>query len=217
MGRTHPNLDAHYRAERNPNDTSGNAVNGTWGGTEQYAKGRIGEGFDFNGSSWVDTGSESIGDGLFAAADRRWSVALWSRINGANEGTYLGRASANSTQRSFQILRLGTVSNPAFYLRGEITRFALDHNDGVWRHYSVTWDGQTARFYLNGVYFSNLNVGTASEITGQRVIIGARTNGTGFFLSGQIDDVQIWNRALQPHHIRAIYNGVDPAFIGDVA
>ena len=66
---------------------------------------------------------------------------------------------------------------------------------GTWQHVAGTWDGTTARLYIDGVEVANRtfagDVGTSNVWR-----IGAfRANPIGFF-DGLIDDVRIYNRAL---------------------
>ncbi len=138
--------------------------------------------------------------GLFAAADRRWSVSLWTRVAPGATGTPIGRASATTTNRTFQIYFHDDTS-PGVYIRGARTFTDFGFRDNLWHHYGVTWDGATATLYTDGVAFGAISVGVAAEEAGQRVIIGARTNGTGFPLTGDTTDALIHNRALTPAEI----------------
>ncbi len=74
---------------------------------------------------------------------------------------------------------------------------------GAWHHLVGTYDGSTIRLYLDGVacsYTSSL-AGETLNNSGGYVSLGA--NGVSTQL---MDDVQMWNRALSPAEVTALYN-----------
>lgn len=216
----HPSLVGHWRFEtqyadgeltKTP-DSSGNGNHGTLVGSPTLVTGKVGRGYDFVGASsqYIDTGSEfPEAGGLFAASDRRWTVAVWAKVELGDEGYVLSRR--GDTTRTFHILFFRSANHhatPSIALAGIGTNTELQHDDGEWHHYAVTWDGTTAKLYSDGTFYMNLGVGTEDEDTGQRVIIGARTNGTGDHLNGTIDEPRIYNRALSANEVRQLYYGL---------
>jgi hypothetical protein len=169
------------------------------------------EGLRFAGGQWLDTGSETIGDGLFAGADRRWTVSFWCKAT--TSGTYIGRAGGEISLRTFHVGQTSVGTRPLFVnLSGTAQDLTPAINpDGIWRNISITWNGTTAKVYVNGDFYQNLLVGTAAEETGQRIIIGARTNGAAFQLgAGNIAFTGIWDRAITEAEIETVYNLTDP-------
>lgn len=81
---------------------------------------------------------------------------------------------------------------------------------GVLQHVAVTYDNATgfARLYRNGVIVAEQNMGSFVLATNAGVNIGYRAlqypHGGSF--NGLIDEVGIYNRALSPDEIAAIYN-----------
>ncbi len=223
MGRTHPNLVGHWRAENNPNDTSGNGLHGVWAGTPAYAKGKIGQAFDFNTlrhitvSNLDNFGSSITGDFSISVWVKTTSVtSLFSGVinDGNNTSLYVSIA---STLPRFDVRGDGNQDNRV--------RANIAVNDGDWHHIVYVKAGSKAedfRIYVDGK-LTSLIIDSSEEITAASdfeypFLLGARNNrGTINASTCELDDVQIWNRALAPHQIAAIYNGVDPAFIGDVA
>ena len=178
----------------------------------------------YQGKGFVNTGSEEIGNGLFCAPDREFTVSLWGTcdVEGAvlNEdgdreasgyGTYIGRTNG-STAGTFQLHHNGLNStDPGIRginvrLRGVVTRILHqpDGPDGVRRHLVIRWDGTTAHAFVNNVK-QTVEVGIASENTGENLIIGSRTGGSGYFLKGKVDEVNIFNTALTDEEITDLY------------
>ena len=69
-----------------------------------------------------------------------------------------------------------------------------------WYHLVMTCDGQTFIFYVNGQEQNQANI-TASLHTNTRTVSIASDNGNQKFFSGQMDQITIYNRALQPQEV----------------
>jgi hypothetical protein len=70
--------------------------------------------------------------------------------------------------------------------------------DGNWHRIAFTWDGMDRRLYVDGVLAAE---DTQEGLTGSsgKLILGAGSQlAPGTFWSGLIDDVRIYNRAVQP-------------------
>ena len=85
---------------------------------------------------------------------------------------------------------------------------------GVWQHVALTYDQTSgnATVYLNGVMVAQASLGSFTPQTSfPNLLIGARTtfgsaaNPSDKF-SGRLDDLSIYDRALAPTEIAAIYN-----------
>lgn len=187
-------------------DYSGRGNHGTIDGADWIVSER-GPGLRFvtANTDFVDTGAERIGGtGLFCAAGEGFTLETTFRVPNAETGTIVGRGGALVANRTFHIYFSGGAT-PSFILRGTVTSPAPGLNDGTLHSVWVTWDGVTSKLYIDGEFSQNLNVGAAAEEVGQRIIFGARTNGTGWYLDGDIFNVRIWDRALSAAEIRARY------------
>jgi hypothetical protein len=83
-------------------------------------------------------------------------------------------------------------------------------NDGVMRHITCTWDGTTttnaAKIYVNGVLDWEGTFETTETIAPTfNLSVGADIGGSAV-LTGLIDEVGIWNRALGQAEITDLYN-----------
>ena len=71
-------------------------------------------------------------------------------------------------------------------------------------HLAATFDGTTFRFYTNGVLCRDGDRARSGPPTPRRLIIGNSSTCPGIF-AGLIDEVSLYNRALSPAEIQAIY------------
>jgi hypothetical protein len=230
MSRTHPNLVGHWRFENNLLDTSGNGNDGTVGaGSAAYAAGKIGRAYNFGGANLVNMEPNKINAMVQGATG--WTFAWWANLSSTpttadviqihhNGGNILFRAGYH-TSRRFRWSMATSDTEGTGSPSSEINLVPADAV-GNWHHYAITLKFASTNgpvgYYVDGVLVSGQgrNFGGTSINTSAGTINDTIFDGVAGGLNGLYDDLQIWNRALQPHHIRAIYNGVEPAFLGDV-
>jgi len=77
-----------------------------------------------------------------------------------------------------------------------------------WHNVSMVYDGQELKLYQDGDMLSSSPSAANFRINQYPFwIIGAEAylNSYGYFMHGEIDDIAIWNRALTPDEITALY------------
>jgi hypothetical protein len=78
-------------------------------------------------------------------------------------------------------------------------------------HLAGTYDGTTARLYLNGVEVNSGVISGPFAAETNPVVVGGNGNGTDFAVSemipGQLDDVMLYRRALSGEEIARIEAG----------
>lgn len=79
--------------------------------------------------------------------------------------------------------------------------------DDTWYHAAFTAKNNEQKLYLNGV-LDKTGAETSSGIdtSAEKLIIGARNNGTSNYFNGLIDEVRIYNRVLSATEIKSSYN-----------
>jgi chitodextrinase len=81
-----------------------------------------------------------------------------------------------------------------------------------WQHVAATFDGTTARYYVDGALVASRASGSPGSSNVWR--IGAYGASPGGFFDGTIDDVRVWSRALSAAEV--LYDrehGVDPSAV----
>jgi len=77
-----------------------------------------------------------------------------------------------------------------------------------WNHIVGTYDGTTMKLYANNDLVNSKSVSLKIGVNDQDLYIGKWLS--GFSINGQIDDVMIFNRALNGSEIQEIYEGQRP-------
>lgn len=153
--------------------------------------GFIGLGADF---SLFDGGFAQVEDGglVYTAAQAR-SVSMWA---------------VTRDRTAVQVLYGTPSTNATLYLSGT-TFYSWSANilpyspvNNVWTHYVFTYTpGGVTAMYVNGRF-----TGAASQNIALTLLwIGAVQTG-GYYWQGYIDEVGVWNRALTPNEVAALYN-----------
>jgi hypothetical protein len=128
----------------------------------------------------------------------RTLVGSWASGGGGSEkGYWLGISGDDNTWR----WQIGTGSGV-----GQV--YGPGPTLNSWTHVVGTYDGTTARFYLNGASVGSVTTTyTANAL--RPTVIGAYQPGAGsyqMFLPGLIDDVAVYNRALSATEVQLHYD-----------
>ena len=80
---------------------------------------------------------------------------------------------------------------------------------GAWQHVTITYDGTTARLYLNGVLVASQ--AKSWNLVLKEAFIGGQVIGPHALFKGVIDDVRIYSRVLSEGEV-AWFGGVTKPF-----
>lgn len=138
---------------------------------------------------YLDTNRSAFGTTeLFADAGEQFT--LFARLKPTVDlGIMISRGTLTGT---FSILAAG--GNLTLYLRNAATLIASI--DGGWHDYVFTWDGTTARIYVDGVFVSNANVGVEAKQAKDLIVAATDSDTPSTWLNTGIDLVGVWDRAL---------------------
>ena len=140
----------------------------------------------FDGGDWLDFGVGRFGRaGLHADVSEAWTVAI---ACDTGNGTYLARCGTGAqSTRTFQFISYPGANQPCLTLRGMNSAgnpqpIDSGGNSGLAPQVLIArWDGSACTIRSRD-YVSTLAVGSAAEETTQRIILGARNNGSTSFL-----------------------------------
>ena len=166
----------------------------------------------FSGGQWLDTGVTRFGNtGLFADENEEFTVITVTKNEGT--GTIIGRAVQTVEWRTFQTY---FSSENNFRLRVDVrgarTNTSIDPSSEN-KIITYIWDKSNLSAYKDGVFFPT-EAGSTAERTEQRIIVGARTNGSAFYYTGNITAFIILDKALTEQERQKLENYLNQQFIG---
>jgi len=202
-------LVAYYALENNVEDSSGNGYHGTLAGDPNfpvaYVNGPAGFGqamlFDgADGHQYVDLGTfnpTANTDQLTAALWAKWDglTTAWQGLIGKRVGPW------EAEGMMWQIEAHQTTSAVRFQREGIGDVWMTDSLPiGEWQHLAVTFDGTTARTYINGEMTNEdgFSFGSDTEAPFQ---FGSSTSGGGNPFNGALDEVRIYDIILSEAEI----------------
>ncbi|MFO1152694.1 MAG: LamG-like jellyroll fold domain-containing protein [Rhodospirillales bacterium] len=178
-------------ADRSGNNRPGTLVNGP-----AWVTGKNGKALGFDGSNdYVSIGNRPLAS--------TFTVSAW--LNNPSSGGY-------ETIASFGSNRQFSISNGSLAFwdgSGSEYRFGTVPT-GSWQHVAYTYDGTRMRAYLNGAELGTPFVRSIPTSSG-RTLFGAwpkNSSEQGDLLSGSLDDIRIYDRALTQAEIQT--DGVTP-------
>ncbi|MCW1925004.1 Ig-like domain-containing protein [Luteolibacter arcticus] len=184
----------------------GSVTGGTW------TPGRRAGALSFDGSGGVSCGTRASisGPGAF-------SVGAWVRIptSHANQAVIVQQRSPNLFNGQYA-LRVDGDGKPSFWVYGDNAeqfnfKAVSSIKDNQWHHVMAVREGNMGHIYIDGT-LSNSASGIARSLNPAiAVFMGYDARDRNRYLTGAIDDVRIFNRALGADEINTLINRA-PAF-----
>jgi hypothetical protein len=185
---------------------------------DDLAPGRFGNAFSFsNTRQTLLSRVHSPGEALPANQYDSFTISLWAQVTGQGQ-TDLRLFSEASTTSSNPLFNIGTDNagatgqvdlyfrNPGFPTVDHI-KTELEPFDGEWSHIVFVQDNRERRIYING-QLDSLEIPEKPEEGSWEVdnttIGGILRASASHWVSGLIDDVAIWNRALTQAEINEL-------------
>jgi hypothetical protein len=156
-------------------------------------------GVTFNGS----TNRITLGTTNLPAANAAQTISLWAKFSGAaTTQSFVAMTATGSAVK----LGLGGGFVRVRKNSGTLVQVAAP-STGVWHHVAYTLSGTTHTLYIDGVATSATAAPDSAAPTA--AFAGATAAGTDL-LTGSLDDVRIYNRALSAVEVRTIARGYLP-------
>jgi hypothetical protein len=195
-------LLACYTLDGNVSDTSGNNLNGTANGKPAYEAGVIGQAMMFDG---IDDYVDCTNNVKLDTITDKITVVAWIRVDVFDKNY---QAIVTKGDSSWRIARNGTGNNIQWRCNGPTPSLEVDSqanvNDGQWHHLAGTYDGATARLYVDGALDGSMAATGAISKNTASVYISGNSEKTSRLWAGSIDDVRIYNRALTDAEVRLL-------------
>jgi hypothetical protein len=196
-------------------DRSGNGKDGllvSMNRATSLIPGKIGQAVRFDGSSqYINAPSTPFNNSS-------GTVSWWQKSNlDFNSGTVRGiwgTGRSDTAYVSAQIYSdnnwyVGWNTGLGFEARVVIPATAMNAPKNQWAHYTVVWNSTGTRFYMNGVLIGSSGVVPPIATLGANMFIGGmnflQQFSIIFYYNGSIDDYRVYNSALSPSEVTALY------------
>jgi hypothetical protein len=200
-------LVGHYRFDGDVDDSSTSANHAALVGEPEFVQGMFGNALSLNG---VDQYATAPYAPLLTGPGPK-SMSIWFKHeSAANKAPLSFGVAGNPGGRLFEVLLynstlVGHFSGTGFDTLSGASAPAPTYALGEWNHAVITYDGTTARVYLNGQFGNEKDFALSTDPSILRLGTGA--TGAYSFFNGMIDDVGLWNRTLSASEVAAIYQG----------
>ena len=207
-------------------DSSGNGHTATLFNGVTWVPGKIGDAISANGTNqYASTAAINL------SGTNAVTVAMWlnrTYTSGGTSGTTLFEFSDNYNNYSdafsffpdeapdcgVTAMEIGIDGNAGYNLK-----CYAQPTSGVWHHLAVVYDMSQAaanevNLYIDGVLQTALTQDYNSNNTGNfgnhPLYLYSRA-GSAFFAGGQMDDLQLYSRALSASEVKQVYSGITPS------
>ncbi|MFC1716025.1 LamG domain-containing protein [Candidatus Poribacteria bacterium] len=211
---------SYWKADGDASDSYGDN-DGTEYGNVIYETGQVGQAFEFDGycTDETRTAVRILSPSNIPIGNSPWSLSMWVMIyeypTHPNLGLIFDRGDVSGVERGMHRLAVGWWWNEqtttrlwnSFWGPSWAYDTGVIINLGTWYHIANTYDGATAKIYIDGVERWTKNIGSPLDVRDSEIWLG----GSGCHLSaGKIDEVAIYNRPLTPEEILQHYeNGLN--------
>jgi uncharacterized repeat protein (TIGR01451 family) len=199
-----------WPGDGNAKDIAG-GNDGTVVGGMAYVSGKVGQAFSLNGGNSV-----RVPNSPNLEPSKDITVDTWVKSSGPGNYSYILSKGAQACDAASYALYTGTNGGLYFYIfDGSTVTLSPDAGpgiwDGKWHHIAGTYDGSKVRLYVDGV---EVGSGTSKSTTikyglstTNDLFIGTYEGGSNCSLrfQGEIDEVEIYNRALSAEEIMDIF------------
>ena len=219
-------LQGWWEFNGNANDGSVNANNGTVNGatltTDRF--GNINAAYSFNGiNNYIDCGNISSLNNSSALTISAWinysSIVTNSRIVGAeiasnsNYGWSLALDNYYSNNALKGVIRNSPTQSGSIGYTGPVLQAGVTYYTVMVYNGTANYNADRLKLYINGVNqsltFADSIPTTLPTTSFNTIIGGVGGSATDAPFDGTIDDIGIWNRALNQQEITDLYNAIN--------
>jgi hypothetical protein len=168
-----------------------------------FADGLVGQSFNLNGTDCVELGA------WFNL--QTFTISMWVKAGGSQVTSYADILDNNHTGSRSWVIQYNNSDDALksyfYWSAANIGFLNFGLTKGVWQHLVVTLDtNRTASAYLDGNPVATVAGSADIFYDGTQFLRLGCWGGGGRNFNGQVDELAIFNRALSPAEIKAIYN-----------
>ncbi len=169
-----------------------------------YVAGKIGNAASFAGTNSLSSNTIA---GFYPSAG--FTIACWAKCDPAAYGF---QSPISLADVAIYVCHANNSGGPSANIDLGGPFFGINPPDGwdttVFHHFALTFDANTGSvtLYVDGVAVATDGTATSSEVTSPSNVILGNNYSTMGQLTGAVDEAAVWNRALSPDDIAALYN-----------
>ncbi|MDP2307099.1 MAG: LamG-like jellyroll fold domain-containing protein [Pseudomonadota bacterium] len=192
---------------------SGRLLDSTTSGYDGTIVGSVTSGTGVAGAS-IELNGVNTGASVDPGDPTRWTVSQWVRPDAfpSSDLDFLTSLGNGTTSYTGWAVVVNAAGLPGVYIEGgtsSLERFVYDTEPvclGAWTHVAVTWDALTVRLYVNGAEVSSSTPGYTTIPYGSLpFVLGFDMNRYGRYLDGALDEVGLWDSALNADEIGLLF------------
>lgn len=183
-------------------DSSGYNRNGTVSGATVNQTGQVGKAYSFGG----DGDNVNLGDRYNYTSDN-FTYAFWIKLNSLAAQTvplYKGRYEVDGWYANVETTGITRIVTNTSGNATSVSSGAGAITTGTWYHIVGVKNGSSSKIYVNGAEAGSGTLQNPTS-TSDDFLIGSYRAGA-LPVSGLMDDVRIWNRALSEAEVGDLYN-----------
>jgi hypothetical protein len=186
--------------------------NGTLQGGATYTNGLVGQAFSLNGTSSYVSTSQMVTN------PQNFSLAMWFKTTTTHGGVLLGYGNSQTGtsanyDRHIYMDNAGELHFGTYNSGVQVVSSSTSYNDGAW-HYAVAISSTNAgaSLFVDGQLLASNSAFTTAQNYNGYWRIGENNLGSwpfspsSYYFGGTIDEVTIFNRALLPGEVSAIFD-----------
>src|SRR3989339_813494 len=207
-------LVAHYPFNGNADDESGNNNNGTVNGAQLTTDrfGNVEKAYSFDGTgSYIEVADNST------LGPEKITISAWVYMSNIYDGAIVGKGNYNDASGEQYLMGVNSNNNQAFFeiKRNSSCQAGIGWNIAnattstfAWRHIVGSYDGNIINVYIDNYLVdtnSSFLSGSLDDCSGGTLRFGKWWSGETRYFNGLIDDIRIYNRALNEAEIDSLY------------
>lgn len=193
-------LISYFNFDDNLKDQKGYAGDGVPTGNPTFTAGKIGKALSFNGASQYVTFGSNPSQSPTGITISFWMSANTPPMDGFSRNiVYL--LDKNSKYGNLEINQNNKISS---FIGDQAGSAESSFTPGVWTHVLMTYNGNDNKLFINGVLANTLT--GVGDLSGYFSSILIGKNIIARYFQGSIDELYIYNRALNQAEVTQLYN-----------